>query len=116
MYRLNIATKRAKHLNALWKQLDSLVELPRCTCHAVNGFKKHNQLMKLIQFLIGLDDTYMQIKCSILSRETLPDVRSTYAIISNEESYRVAFDNIVETSHRSQTSAFTANVHNIGNY
>ncbi|GJW85315.1 hypothetical protein Tco_0158460 [Tanacetum coccineum] len=72
--------------------------------------------MKLMQFLIGLDDTYMQIKCSILSRETLPDVKSTYAIISNKESHRVETGNIAETSHRSQTSAFTANVHNIGNY
>ncbi|GJT69164.1 hypothetical protein Tco_1028450 [Tanacetum coccineum] len=57
--------------------------------------------MKLMQFLIGLDDTYMQIKCSILSRETLPDVKSTYAIISNKESHRVETGNIVETSHRS---------------
>ncbi|GJX83208.1 hypothetical protein Tco_0332689 [Tanacetum coccineum] len=57
--------------------------------------------MKLMQFLIGLDDTYMQIKCSILSRETLPDVKSTYAIISNKESHRVETGNIAETSHRS---------------
>ncbi|GKD48482.1 ribonuclease H-like domain-containing protein [Tanacetum coccineum] len=72
-------------LNALWKQFDALVELPRCTCHAADDFKKHNQLMKLMQFLMGLDDTYMQIRSSILSGETLPDVRSAYAIISSEE-------------------------------
>ncbi|GKB62047.1 ribonuclease H-like domain-containing protein [Tanacetum coccineum] len=47
-------------LNALWKQFDALVQLPRCTCHAAQDFKKHNQLMK-----------------------------NAYAIISNEESYRV---------------------------
>ncbi|GKC52202.1 hypothetical protein Tco_1074947, partial [Tanacetum coccineum] len=41
--------------------------------------------MKLMQFLMGLDDTYMQIRSSILSRETLPDVRNAYAIISSEE-------------------------------
>ncbi|GJW05199.1 ribonuclease H-like domain-containing protein [Tanacetum coccineum] len=76
-------------------------ELPRCTCHAADGFKKHNQLMKLMQFLMGLDDTYMQIGSFILSRETLPDVRSAYAIISNEKSHRVASGNIAETSQRS---------------
>ncbi|GKC01759.1 ribonuclease H-like domain-containing protein [Tanacetum coccineum] len=92
-------------LNALWKQFDALVELPRCTCHAADGFKKHNQLMKLMQFLMGLDDTYMQIRSSILSRETLSDVRSAYAIISNEESHRIASGNITETSQRSQTFA-----------
>nr|GEU36819.1 ribonuclease H-like domain-containing protein [Tanacetum cinerariifolium] len=54
------------------------------------SFKKHNELMKLIQFLMGLDDSYMQIRSSILSREVLPDVRSAYATISNEKSHRVA--------------------------
>ncbi|GJS11353.1 ribonuclease H-like domain-containing protein [Tanacetum coccineum] len=42
--------------------------------------------MKLMQFLMGLDDSYMQIRSSILSREVLPDVRSAYATISSEES------------------------------
>ncbi|GJU77958.1 ribonuclease H-like domain-containing protein [Tanacetum coccineum] len=81
-------------LNALWKQFDALIELPRCTCHAADDFKKHNQLMKLMQFLMGLDNTYMQIRSSILSRETLPDVRSAYAIISSEESHRIATEGI----------------------
>nr|GEX46943.1 ribonuclease H-like domain-containing protein [Tanacetum cinerariifolium] len=74
--------------------------------------EKHNQLMKLMRFLMGLDDTYMQIRSSILYIETLPDVRSAYAIISNEESHRVASGSISKTSQRSQTSAFTANVSN----
>ncbi|GJX19470.1 ribonuclease H-like domain-containing protein [Tanacetum coccineum] len=54
--------------------------------------------MKLIQFLMGLDDTYMQIRSSILFRETLPDVRSAYAIISNDESHMFASDSIPGTS------------------
>nr|GEV94146.1 ribonuclease H-like domain-containing protein [Tanacetum cinerariifolium] len=103
-------------LNALWKKFNALVELPRCTCHATDGFKKHNQLMKLMQFLMGLDDTYMQIRSSILSKETLPDVRSAYAIISKKESHRTTSGNISETSQRSRTSVFTANVPNRGNY
>ncbi|GJR92764.1 ribonuclease H-like domain-containing protein [Tanacetum coccineum] len=78
-------------LNALWKQFDALIELPRCTCHAADDFKKHNQLMKLMQFLMGLDDTYMQIRSSILSRETLPDVMSAYAIISSESQTSTSF-------------------------
>ncbi|GKA69009.1 ribonuclease H-like domain-containing protein [Tanacetum coccineum] len=94
-------------LNALWKQFDALIELPRCTCHAVDDVKKHNQLMKLMQFLMGLDDTYMQIRSSILSRETLLDVRSAYAIISSEESYRIATYSVSETS-RVSNSAFNS--------
>ncbi|GJS53619.1 ribonuclease H-like domain-containing protein [Tanacetum coccineum] len=103
-------------LNALWKQFDALIELPRCTCHAADDFKKHNQLMKLMQFLMGLDDTYMQIRSSILSRETLPNARSAYAIISSEESHRIATSSVSGTSQRSQTSAFNVNAPNRGNF
>ncbi|GJV10201.1 hypothetical protein Tco_1351742 [Tanacetum coccineum] len=48
--------------------------------------------------------------------ETLSDVRSSYAIISNDKCHRIASGNITKTYHRSQTSAFTANVPNRGIY
>ncbi|GKB45530.1 ribonuclease H-like domain-containing protein [Tanacetum coccineum] len=99
-------------LNALWKQFDCLIELPKCTCHAYEDFKKHNQLMKLMQFLMGLDDSYMTIRSSILSRDPLPDVRSAYATISSEESHRVVSSSMSGTSQRSQTTAFASNVPN----
>ncbi|GJV33799.1 hypothetical protein Tco_1394199 [Tanacetum coccineum] len=78
-------------LNAMSKQFDAMIELSKCVCNASKRFKTHNQLMKLMQFLMGLDDSYMQIRSSILSREVLPDVRSSYATISSEKSHRVAF-------------------------
>ncbi|GJX90221.1 ribonuclease H-like domain-containing protein [Tanacetum coccineum] len=85
-------------LNALWKQFNALIELPRCTCHAADDFKKQIHLLKLMQFLIGLDDTYMQIRSYILSRETLPNVRNAYAIISSEESHRIATGSVSQAS------------------
>ncbi|GJT66608.1 hypothetical protein Tco_1018088 [Tanacetum coccineum] len=69
-----------------------------------------------MQFLMGLDDSYMQIRSSILSRENLPDVRSAYVIISSEESHRVASGRISETSQRTHTSALTDNVPNKRNF
>ncbi|GJW18123.1 ribonuclease H-like domain-containing protein [Tanacetum coccineum] len=98
-------------LNALWKQYDAMIELPKCVCNASEGFKKHNQLLKLMQFLMGLDDSYMQIRSSILSRETLPDVRSAYATISSEESNRVVVGSIVgATQHLTYTDKELDNV------
>ncbi|GJV60926.1 ribonuclease H-like domain-containing protein [Tanacetum coccineum] len=70
-------------LNALWKQFDAMIELPKCVCNASKSFKMHNQLMKLMQFLIGLDDSYMQIRSSILSREVLLDRNHASAFVSN---------------------------------
>ncbi|GKD44808.1 ribonuclease H-like domain-containing protein, partial [Tanacetum coccineum] len=49
---------------------------------------KHYQLMRLMQLLLGLNDVYQPIRSSLLSRETLPDVKKAFAIISREESHR----------------------------
>nr|GEW77429.1 ribonuclease H-like domain-containing protein [Tanacetum cinerariifolium] len=66
--------------------------------------------------LMGLDDTYMKIKSSILSKENLLDVKSAYAIISNEESHMIATGSVYGTSQRSQTSAFNVNAPDRGNF
>nr|GEV40714.1 ribonuclease H-like domain-containing protein [Tanacetum cinerariifolium] len=89
---------------------DAMIKFPKCVCNASEGFKKHNQLLKLMQFLMGLDDSYMQIRSSILSRETLLDVKSAYATVSSEESHRVAVCSIVGSSQRNQAFAFVSNV------
>ncbi|GKC57867.1 ribonuclease H-like domain-containing protein [Tanacetum coccineum] len=44
--------------------------------------------MKLIQFLMRLNDMFQPIRSSVLSRETLPDVKDAFEIFSREESYR----------------------------
>ncbi|GJX73676.1 ribonuclease H-like domain-containing protein [Tanacetum coccineum] len=97
-------TEYYHRLNAPWKQFDAMIELPKCTCDSADDFKKHNQLMKLMQFLMGLNDSYMQIS-SLLPREVSPDVRSAYATISSEGSHRVATRSIVVGS--SSSSGFT---------
>nr|GEY04994.1 ribonuclease H-like domain-containing protein [Tanacetum cinerariifolium] len=82
----------------------------------IDGFEKHNQLMKLMQFLMGLDDSYMQIRSSILFREVLPDVRSAYATISSEESHRVVVGSIAGSFKRNQAFAFVSNAPNRNNF
>ncbi|GKC37791.1 hypothetical protein Tco_1050175, partial [Tanacetum coccineum] len=63
-----------------------------------------------------LDDSYMHIRSSILSRESLPDMRNAYATISSKESHRVASSSIDGSSQRNQTSDFVSNVPNKGNF
>ena len=75
-------------LNSLWRELQIMTKLPKCVCAAREDELKHNQLMKLMQFLMGLNDVYQPISSSILSRENLPDVKEAFAIVSREESHR----------------------------
>ncbi|GJZ40642.1 ribonuclease H-like domain-containing protein [Tanacetum coccineum] len=48
----------------------------------------HQQLMKLMQFLMGLDDCYQPVRTTLLTRDPLPDVKDAYATVSREESHR----------------------------
>ncbi|GKA23363.1 hypothetical protein Tco_0709325 [Tanacetum coccineum] len=65
-----------------------MAKLPACSCDAQKAFKTHSDLIKLIQFLMGLDDVYQPIRSSLLSRDPIPDLKTAFSIISREESHR----------------------------
>nr|GEV49199.1 hypothetical protein [Tanacetum cinerariifolium] len=62
--------------------------LPTCTCAAAKHFDQHNQLIKLMQFLMGLDESYLAIRSNLLTRESLPSVKTAFSVISRKESHR----------------------------
>ncbi|GJR28421.1 putative RNA-directed DNA polymerase [Tanacetum coccineum] len=101
--------------NALWRQYDSLVNLPECVCENSDKLKEHNQLIKLMQFLMGLDEVYAPIRSIILTSDPLPDVRGAFATLSRDESQRGS-----QSSSTSKTgnSAFVArpNTRNTSNW
>ncbi|XP_023756901.1 uncharacterized protein LOC111905437 [Lactuca sativa] len=73
-------------LDSLWKEFDGLTSLTECTYDASVKLKDHSNLMKLMQFLFGLDDSYSQVKSQILLMDPLPTVKTTFSIVSREES------------------------------
>ncbi|XP_071688606.1 uncharacterized protein [Rutidosis leptorrhynchoides] len=92
------------NLNTLWKQYDEMVKIPACTCAASNESKEHTKILRLNQFLMGLDDDFMQIRSNILLRDPIPNVKTTFAVIYREESHRKISSN--HSSNKSQNSAF----------
>ncbi|GJS53917.1 ribonuclease H-like domain-containing protein [Tanacetum coccineum] len=70
------------------KQFDAMVSLPPCTCEAAKHFEKHNQLIKLMQFLMHLNESYLAIRSNLFTKEPLPHVKNAFAVISGEESHR----------------------------
>ncbi|XP_071704377.1 uncharacterized protein [Rutidosis leptorrhynchoides] len=93
-------------LNALWKQFDALVKLPTCVCEANKEFKTHNDLIKLMQFLMGLDESYSSVRSNILLIDPLPSVKTAFAIVSREESHRTSSQTSSSGSVKNQNSAF----------
>ncbi|XP_035845901.1 uncharacterized protein LOC118492183 [Helianthus annuus] len=75
-------------INTMWKQFDAMLQLPSCTCNASTKFNEFNQLIKLMQFLMGLDDIYQPVRTNLLIRDPLPTIKTAFSIISREESHR----------------------------
>ncbi|KAJ0541120.1 putative transcription factor interactor and regulator CCHC(Zn) family [Helianthus annuus] len=74
-------------LSCMWKQLDQLLALPACSCDASKQFNDFNHLIKLMQFLMGLDSSYQSVRTNLLTRETFPSVKDAFSVISREESH-----------------------------
>ena len=55
-------------------------KLLNCTCSSAKDLKNYNQLIRLMQFLIGLDDAYMTLRNNILTTKPLPDVKNCFLI------------------------------------
>ncbi|GJY28581.1 putative transcription factor interactor and regulator CCHC(Zn) family protein [Tanacetum coccineum] len=96
-------------LNSLWKQFDALVKLPACTYDAAKDFKKHKDLLKLMQFLMGLDEMYLPLRSNILTRDPISDVKTAFSVISREESHRGS-SSVAGNKHHA--SAFVARSYN----
>ena len=65
-------------LDSLWKDVDGLTSLTECTCEAFIKLKDHSNLVKLMQFLSGLDESYSQVKSHILLMEPLPNLKIVF--------------------------------------
>ncbi|GJV85459.1 ribonuclease H-like domain-containing protein [Tanacetum coccineum] len=95
-------------LNSLLREFDIMTKLPKCSCAAKEVVSKHNRLIKNMQFLMGLNDVFQPIRSSLLSRETFPDVKDAFAIISREESHRGIASSSSGSVTKPQVSSFIA--------
>nr|GFB77172.1 hypothetical protein [Tanacetum cinerariifolium] len=75
-------------LISLWREYDDMVQLSVCTYDGASDYKDHAQLLKLMQFVMGLDDVYTPIRSTNLTTDPLhrkvldPKVVSDYHPIS----------------------------------
>lgn len=94
-------------LKRLWDELDSLDVCQHCTCPCRCGGKiknfKSQQDSRLIQFLMGLNDTYAAPRSNLLLLSPLPSLNHTYSLLIRDEKQRE-----VQISHHPAESAFVA--------
>ena len=82
-----------------------MVKLPDCKCNASKEIQDHNQMLKLMQFLMRLDNSYKQIRSILLTSDPLPTIKNAYVILSREESHKTSSNSM---TNKSQAYAFNS--------
>ncbi|GKB19040.1 ribonuclease H-like domain-containing protein [Tanacetum coccineum] len=101
-------------INNLDAEFDALTKLPKCACEvkcscdASKEFGLHQELMELMQFLMGLDDCYQPVRSSLLTRELFPKVKDAYIVVSREESHRGVYESSGVTESKLNATSFVA--------
>ncbi|XP_073015672.1 uncharacterized protein [Primulina eburnea] len=95
-------------LKQLWDEYSALVILPSCECDAAKKYVEHEQQQRLLQFLMGLNESYMNIRSQILMICPLPMVGHAFSLLSQEESHRAL------STVEAPTSAFYTNQTKLG--
>nr|GEU64097.1 cysteine-rich RLK (receptor-like protein kinase) 8 [Tanacetum cinerariifolium] len=76
-------------LKGFWDEYDALEALYMCTCVCncnngrING--ERDQRKRLIQFLMGLDESYSNVRGQILLMQPLPSVAKAYTMVRQKE-------------------------------
>jgi len=76
-------------LRLLWDEFDALVPPPSCNCDRSRVYVDHIQYLRLLSFLMGLNELYGPTRSQILMMNPLPNVGKAYAMIVSDESQRI---------------------------
>ncbi|XP_016473235.2 uncharacterized protein LOC107795165 [Nicotiana tabacum] len=87
-------------IKQLWDDISSISvnHLSVCTC---GGNNKVEEEQRVYQFLIGLNDTYLQVRSNIIMMKPLPSMNTVYNILLADEKQR----QVSSASHFSNNSA-----------
>jgi len=68
----------------LWVELDVLVPLSSCDCEETRPLVEHLRSQYLLQFLMGLNETYSNIRSNVLAKRLVLTINEAYAIVTQE--------------------------------
>jgi len=76
-----------------WDEFAAVGATPRCTCGKceceINSrLQSHNKEQRLIQFLMGLNESYTPVRGNILIMKPLPTLSQLYSLLVQEEKQR----------------------------
>ncbi|KAL3515853.1 hypothetical protein ACH5RR_022755 [Cinchona calisaya] len=96
-------------LMALWDELASYHEPPCCTCGGLKALVEREENERVMQFLMGLNESYATIRRSILMMRPFLDTRKAHALVLQQERQTdvAAKHDISAGPHAIQSSSIT---------
>ncbi|XP_019239257.1 PREDICTED: uncharacterized protein LOC109219268 [Nicotiana attenuata] len=70
---MNVADYFSK-LRDLWDEFDALMPCPGCPCSESKKYAEHFEYHRLLQFLMGLNDSYSQARSQIMMMTRVPSI------------------------------------------
>ncbi|XP_041017196.1 uncharacterized protein LOC121259625 [Juglans microcarpa x Juglans regia] len=73
---------------SFWDELEIYEPMPSCTCGAVKTLTDYTHRRKVMQFLMGLNDSYDSMRAQILLNDPLPTLNCVLSLVQQEERHR----------------------------
>lgn len=84
-------------LQALWVELSSYKPLPECSCGSMKTVADYRQQENVMAFLIGLNDSFANIRARILLMDPLPSINRAFSLVLQDESLRSIGSNAISS-------------------
>lgn len=87
----------------LWEQLGNTRSriVKKCDCNQVHELLEEAETSRVIQFLMGLNDSFNNIRGQILNMKPRPGLNEIYNMLDQDESQRIVGNNSTPSSHPS---------------
>ncbi|KAL5556239.1 hypothetical protein UlMin_038475 [Ulmus minor] len=78
-------------LKTIWEELSnyrSNCSCGKCSCGGVKHLNEHHQMEHIMSFLMGLDDSFSQVRGQLLLMDPMPPINRVFSLIVQEEQQR----------------------------
>ena len=72
-------------LKTLWEELREFRPVSACSCGGLKHLMEFQQQEYVLQFLMGLNESYSQIRAQILMIDPLPPINKVFSLVIQEE-------------------------------
>ncbi|KAL5538181.1 hypothetical protein UlMin_044629 [Ulmus minor] len=96
-------------LKSVWEELSNYrpnCSCGKCTCGGVKLLNSHYQMEHIMSFLMGLHDSFSQIRGQLLLMDPLPPINKVFSLISQEEHQRKVGTQLHSSSDSTSAVAF----------